>query len=1484
MKHRLVVFGVMLALLCLGVSPAQAIPKPSAPSAGGATAAPSGAPAANDQAVNKAADKNGKKPDKKKLRITDRQRLDAAKRAAAQGLTVPATTTRSALAAADMAAPGSTPHYFGPYANYANSPLPTVAGSVVPVGNELKERAYATSTMTPPRTLDIVRKPLPDGLLESFQTFNQTVPGQSASTSAGKKFHAYVLRPDATVANQYGVVYDSGELTVPDPVADPVVTYPVPNVAVQQGDVIGYWGEGVPFDTTGGTDLTSVVVPAPPAQNGTLTLGAGGWAIYSQTRSYALSARVLDLSGVNQTVTGGIRKFVDTLPGTTEAGANNLGQYIPIAAPDKETYPGSDYYEIAVVQYQEKMHSDLPATTLRGYVQLSTDTIPGKRFPLTYPDGSPILVNGQPAYAVDKPHYLGPMVEATKNRPVRVLFRNLLPTGQAGDLFLPVDTSVMGSGMGPAMGGMAEPDPADPMCGQEPKPAGCYSENRATIHLHGGVTPWISDGTPHQWITPAGESTDYPKGVSVKNVPDMPDPGPGAQTFFYTNQQSARLMWYHDHSYGITRLNVYAGEAAPYLLTDDTEKKLVADGTIPGAAETMPLVVQDKTFVPEQGQLAMEDPTWDTRRWGGTGNLWTPHVYMPAQNPGDSSGVNAFGRWAYGPWFWPPTGAKNGPKPNPYYDPNCDSDVTGWCEPPQIPGTPNNSMGMEAFNDTPVVNGTAYPTVTVDPKSYRFKILNAANDRYWNLSLYQADASGTEVALNQAEVDAAQNDPTVFPTPDTAKSPAGPDWVQIGSEGGFLPTPAVIPAQPTTWVTDPTVFNAGNVDKHSLLLAPAERADTIVDFSKYAGKTLILYNDAPAAFPARDARYDYYTGNANLTATGGAPSTLPGYGPNTRTVMQIKVAAATPAPAFDLARLQTAFRATSKGGEGVFEKSQNPVVVGQGAYNEALGTSFRSTAPRDGFLRIHDRSLTFDTLSGKQLTMNTEGKAIQDEQGETFDPDYGRMSGSLGLEAPAAGGVAQNFQPYPYVNPATEILKGIDAPPGTEVTPISTTDDGTQLWRITHNGVDTHAIHFHMFDVQLVNRVGWDGIIRKPDPNELGWKDTVRMSPLEDTVVALRPVLPKSPFGVPDSIRPLNPAMPLGSTDGFVSTDPLGNPLPQIKNVMTNFGWEFVWHCHMLSHEEMDMMRPISVQVARARPATPIITYARDAGVHLTWTDGTPVGQDLGANWGSPAGEVGYRVERATVSNNGKVGTYATVGEALANQTTFTDASAGATQRYSYRVVAYNAAGDSATSPVLVGPAGVAAPAAPTNLQATLQSGPAIHLTWRDNASTETGFVVERAADGGAFVPVGTPPARNNTGSVSWDDTGVAPGVGYAYRVTAVNGGGASAPVTSAAVAVPTAPAAPTGLTATAVAAGKRADVTLAWADASADETGFEVQRATDAGFTRGLSTTTLAANAVTTTQTGLARGTAYYYRVRAVNLGGGSTWATATPLPITTP
>ena len=69
-----------------------------------------------------------------------------------------------------------------------------------------------------------------------------------------------------------------------------------------------------------------------------------------------------------------LRKFVDSLPlAWVRAGANNLGQYIPVAAPDISTYPGSDYYVIAILEFEEQMHSDLPKpTSVRAYVQLET--------------------------------------------------------------------------------------------------------------------------------------------------------------------------------------------------------------------------------------------------------------------------------------------------------------------------------------------------------------------------------------------------------------------------------------------------------------------------------------------------------------------------------------------------------------------------------------------------------------------------------------------------------------------------------------------------------------------------------------------------------------------------------------------------------------------------------------------------------------------------------------------------------------------------------------------------------------------------------------------------------------------------------------------------------------------------------------------------------------------------------------------------------
>lgn len=985
--------------------------------------------------------------------------------------------------------------------------------------------------------------------------------------------------------------------------------------------------------------------------------------------SFVPAVIITDLDGtgkganaeVTYTVSGGIRKFVDSLPGLGVANKNSLGQYIPVAENDTSTYPGSDYYEIALVEFTELMHPSLTnPVKLRGYVQISTSKVPGKMVPLNYLNGSPILnATGGQVRAVDNPHYLGPMIVAQKDKPVRLKFNNYLPSGTGGDLFLPVDPSIMGSGPGPNNTDMI--NPPDVIC--KLTPGVCYSENRATVHLHGGRSPWISDGTVHQWTTPAGESTPYPKGVTVGYVPDMwfypngtvipganltqplpgaaNNPGGGSLTFYYTNQQSARLMFYHDHAYGITRLNVYAGEAAGYLVRDDTEKKLIADGIIP--SDEIPLVIQDKTFVPDNtitytntvgtfsSQLQAQDPTWNISKWGGPGQLWYPHVYMVMQNPWDPSGMAPMGRWVYSPWFWPPFTPMYPPVPNPYYDP-----VNASWEPPMMPGTPNVSAVAEAFVDTPMVNGAPYPVLTVDPKAYRFRILNAADDRFFNLQLYKAatndpmvwNTDGTLSSINTGiypgevkmvpAVDPAacnvganawpaywpvDNRPGGVPDPDPLWQ--GPRFIQIGNEGGFLPKPVVLENKPVNWNMDPGTFDFGLVNQYTLFLAPAERADVIVDFSGFAGQTLILYNDAPAPVPANDPRLDYYTNDPDQSDTGGAPSTLPGYGPNTRTVMLIKVND-TPIVPFDLPALENAFKSTGNLTQGTlvpgaFAASQNHnIIVPQVYYDSAYNASF----PANVVVSIADTFLNFTPINQSNNTqLFFKNKAIHDEMGGAFDREYGRMSVMFGVDSPFSSALTANTYLYNYADPPTEVIQS-----SIDMTPIGAPlTDGTQIWKITSKGVDTHPVHWHMFEVQIINRVAWDNNIREADPNELGWKETLRVNPLQDTIVALRPIVPKLPFEIPNSVHLLDVTKPDGAElkvgPGLIA-DPNGVPI-NLYNHVINFGWEYLWHCHILAHEENDMMRPIIVGLAPKYAPYNLKCVAPCTGQTrtFTWTD-----------------------------------------------------------------------------------------------------------------------------------------------------------------------------------------------------------------------------------------------------------------------------------------
>ena len=1095
----------------------------------------------------------------------------------------------------------------------------------------------------------------------------------------------------------------------------------------------------------------------------------GGYPDYWNCANYATSP-LPDVEG--GVISGGIRKFVDTLPGVGAANANNLGQYIPVAT--NVGYNGDDYYQIGLKDYTQRMHSDLPPTKLRGYVDLAGG------------DG--------------KPHYLGPLIIAARNKAVRIKFTNMLGTGQAGDLFIPVDKSVMGAGMGPKF---ANGSP----CESETQTCSDFTENRATIHLHGNDAPWISDGTPHQWITPAGENTLYKKGVSFQNVPDMvgpgnaipsPSDGDGIGTFYYPNEMSSRLMFYHDHALGLTRLNVYAGEAAGYLLTDPVEVGLIDSGILPNLGGVykygVPLIIQDKTFVPDNEQLKAQDPTWDSARYGGLGNLWWPHIYMVNQNPADLAGANAFGRWDYGPWFWPvmtnAAGLKNGPT------------AAG------DPGTPLPSLTPESFMDTPLVNGTAYPKLTVQRRPYRFRILNASNDRFWNLSMFYADpANPTEVKMVPAVFHSTY--PALWPTdqrpggvPDPAL--AGPAMIMIGTEGGFLNAPVVIPPQPVGYNFNRRDIVVLNVQEHSVFLGPAERADVIIDFSQVpAGAKLILYNDAPAPVPALDPRIDYYTGNPDQTDMGGAPSTLPGYGPNTRTIMQFTAVGPASAP-FNLNALKSAWPAA-------VAVAQPPLPVPQGVY-----------------VNIGDTSIIYSTGGVLPITMDMKPKAIH----ELFEKDYGRMNSILAAELPFTNWLNQTTLPLDYVDPASDFA----------------VSGSTQIWKITHNGVDTHVIHFHLFNVQLINRVGWDGAVRPPDANEIGWKESVRMNPLEDAIVAFLPKTPSTPAAwgpLQQSVRPLNPSAPIGSMMGFSQLNPAtgGNFVPPVTNQMTNFGYEYVWHCHLLGHEENDMMRPL---VLISTPTAPTLVSAVAA------SSGALVSFSAGLNGG---GMVTYTVTSipAVVAISSGTGSPIIV-TGLTNGTT-----------YSFTVTATNPAGFAISAPSNVITA-AAVPDAPTSVNAVPGVSDAV-VSFQAPNNNGNPILFYTVTENVTFLTA--------TGLASpITVTGLQIGAPYTFTVTATNvvGTGPSS-LPSNTVMTSDIPAGPSNLRASMVAANY---VVLKWNPSQIATLGFNIQQSVNGGQTwtpvpPAPGTFTAPGNSTFFRVTGLASKTTYLFQMQAVNNQGNS-------------
>ncbi len=283
--------------------------------------------------------------------------------------------------------------------------------------------------------------------------------------------------------------------------------------------------------------------------------------------------------------------------------------------------------------------------------------------------------------------YPGPTILAKKDKPVDILWKNQLTNGSTPlPHLLPIDPSLHW-----ALKGRND-----------------YQNLGVPLvtHLHGGHTESASDGLPDAWFTPNFSLTglDFVK-----------------QVYHYANDQEAATIWYHDHALGITRLNVYAGLAGFYLVTDENEMALQNANQLPKPPYDLGLAIQDRIFT-EDGQL-----------------------HYPAI--------------------------------------------------PHAMGGDDNSIMPEMFGDVILVNGKAWPVLEVEPRMYRFRLLNGSDSRFYNLNF-----------------------------------PGSLKFVQIGSDNGLLRAP----------------FTTNN-----LLLAPGERKDVVLDFSNPGlwGKTIILQNNAKTPFP-----------------------------------------------------------------------------------------------------------------------------------------------------------------------------------------------------------------------------------------------------------------------------------------------------------------------------------------------------------------------------------------------------------------------------------------------------------------------------------------------------------------------------------------------------------------------------------------------------------------------------------------------------------
>jgi spore coat protein A len=396
-----------------------------------------------------------------------------------------------------------------------------------------------------------------------------------------------------------------------------------------------------------------------------------------------------------------------------------------------------DYYEIAVRQFQQQiLPPPLPPTTVWSY---------GSR-------------NHSGTF-----NYPAFTIEANWNTPVRVKWINDLKDSESGE-FLPhllaVDPTLHWA------------NPPGGLAGRDSRPSFTNTPSAYTgpvpivTHLHGGHTSQESDGFTEAWYLPT--ATNIPAGFATEGseydtfkIQFLNQWGaawePGTAVFQYANDQRASTLWYHDHTLGMTRLNVYAGPAGFYLLRGGPDDAVL--GTLPGPAPALgdpsglkyyeiPLAIQDRSFN-KDGSLFYPD---SRRFFDGFKKAYIPK-----------------------------------------------SDISPIWNP-------------EFFGKVMVVNGRSWPFLEVEPRRYRFRLLNGCNSRFLILKF---------------------SDPNL-------------SFWQIGNDGGFLPAP---------------------VQLSQLLMSPAERADVIVDFSAISpGSEIVLENIGPdEPYGGGEPDVDFESADADTT-------------------------------------------------------------------------------------------------------------------------------------------------------------------------------------------------------------------------------------------------------------------------------------------------------------------------------------------------------------------------------------------------------------------------------------------------------------------------------------------------------------------------------------------------------------------------------------------------------------------------------------------